>query len=64
MNVIVILLGASLTLALSFLAAFLWSVHRGQFDDTVTPALRMLHDDDVGAPKPDPSEPNEKEPDL
>lgn len=64
MNVIVILLGASLTLALSFLAAFLWSVHRGQFDDTVTPALRMLHDDDVSSKKPDTSEPNEKEPDV
>jgi cbb3-type cytochrome oxidase maturation protein len=64
MNVIVILLGASLMLALSFLAAFLWSAHHGQFDDPVTPALRMLHDDDVNGVKSDTSEPDEKEPDL
>ena len=46
MNVIVVLLFASLFLALCFLGAFLWSVKKGQFDDTVTPALRMLADDD------------------
>jgi cbb3-type cytochrome oxidase maturation protein len=46
MNAIVILLGASLTLALCFLSAFLWSVKKGQFDDPVTPALRMLTDDE------------------
>jgi cbb3-type cytochrome oxidase maturation protein len=27
---------------LFFLAAFLWAVKKGQYDDTVTPAIRML----------------------
>jgi len=52
MMVIVILLGASLTLALGFLVAFLVSAHGGQFDDPVTPAIRMLHDDEPGTEPP------------
>jgi cbb3-type cytochrome oxidase maturation protein len=28
-----------------FLAAFVWAVQAGQFDDTVTPAVRVLLDD-------------------
>jgi len=64
MMVIVILLGASLVLALGFLAAFLVSAHGGQFDDPVTPALRMLHDDDEPGPEsPAPAAP-EKEKEL
>ena len=45
MAVIVILILASLTFALVFLAGFIWSVTSGQFDDTETPGLRMLADD-------------------
>lgn len=45
MSVIVILLLASLAVALVFLAAFVWAVRAGQFDDTATPALRVLADD-------------------
>jgi len=62
MSAILILLVASLTLALCFLAAFLWSVHHGQFDDHVTPALRMLHDDEISSHATDVSEPLDKEP--
>jgi len=29
----------------SFLAAFLWSVKSGQYDDDYTPSIRMLFDD-------------------
>ncbi|MGA0332358.1 MAG: cbb3-type cytochrome oxidase assembly protein CcoS [Kiritimatiellia bacterium] len=61
MSAILILLAASLTLALCFLAAFLWSVHQGQFDDPVTPALRMLHDDEPSGGAEAPSEPPQKE---
>ena len=32
---------------LSFLAAFLWSVSQGQYDDDYTPSVRMLFDDDA-----------------
>jgi len=59
LSAIVILLGASLSLALCFLAAFLWSVHKGQFDDPVTPALRMLHDDEPQASREMGSEPTD-----
>lgn len=45
MSVIVVLLLASLLVAAGFLAAFLWSVKSGQFDDDETPAIRMLFDD-------------------
>jgi cbb3-type cytochrome oxidase maturation protein len=45
MSVLVILLSASLLIALFFLGAFLWSVKRGQYDDPVTPAMRILVDD-------------------
>lgn len=46
MSVLVLLLIASLLVALIFLGAFLWAVRNGQFDDTFTPAWRVLSDDD------------------
>lgn len=45
MKVVLILLVASVVVAGGFLTAFLWAVRTGQYDDTVTPSLRMLHDD-------------------
>ena len=45
MTALVVLIGLSLLVALGFLGAFFWAVRRGQYDDTSTPALRMLHDD-------------------
>jgi len=42
MSVIIILILASLAVALVFLACFIWAVRSGQFDDTVTPAMRIL----------------------
>jgi cbb3-type cytochrome oxidase maturation protein len=45
MKVVVVLLIASVVVAAGFLIAFLWAVKSGQYDDTVTPSLRMLHDD-------------------
>lgn len=45
MSVIIILLGASLAVALFFLAAFVWSVKNGQFEDDYSPAHRILFDD-------------------
>ena len=46
MNVIILLILASLAVALLFLAGFVWSVRSGQFEDTLTPSLRMLAEDD------------------
>ncbi len=47
MEIIFVLIGASFTVAVGFLIAFLISVKKGQFDDQETPAIRMLFDDDV-----------------
>jgi cbb3-type cytochrome oxidase maturation protein len=41
-----LLIGVSLLAALIFLAAFIWAVRTGQFDDNETPAIRVLFDDD------------------
>ena len=40
-----ILISASLVLALGFLAAFIWSVRSGQYEDDYTPSVRMLFED-------------------
>ncbi|MFA5011484.1 MAG: cbb3-type cytochrome oxidase assembly protein CcoS [Ignavibacteria bacterium] len=45
MSVIVVLIGVSVLVALGFLAAFLWAVKSGQYDDKYTPSVRMLFDD-------------------
>ena len=53
MSVIVILILASLVVALLFLGGFIWAVRSGQYDDTCTPSMRVLTDDGApGAPKP------------
>ncbi len=46
MAVIAILILISLTVALLFLAAFIWAVKSGQFEDTCTPSLRVLTEDE------------------
>ena len=45
MLVIVVLIAASLLVALGFLAAFLWAVKSGQYDDKYTPSVRILFDE-------------------
>lgn len=50
MSVIVLLIVAGGLVAGGFLCAFLWAVDSGQFDDMYTPALRVLLDEDAGAP--------------
>lgn len=42
MGVIIILIIASIVVAGGFLAAFFWSVKKGQFEDMETPAMRIL----------------------
>ena len=44
MSVLGLLVVIGLLLAGAFLAAFLWAVRSGQFDDTTTPSLRILGD--------------------
>ena len=45
MSVILILILASLTMALLFLGGFIWAVRSGQFEDTCTPSMRVLTDE-------------------
>jgi len=45
MEALFILLIFSLLLGGGFLAAFFWAQKNGQFEDTETPALRILFDD-------------------
>jgi cbb3-type cytochrome oxidase maturation protein len=45
MSVIILLIIASLIVGLIFLGAFIWSVRTGQYEDTLTPSMRMLLDD-------------------
>jgi len=45
MEVMVVLLGVSLIIALCFLGAFIWSVRSGQFEDDYSPAHQILFDD-------------------
>jgi cbb3-type cytochrome oxidase maturation protein len=42
MSVILLLILASLVIALTFLAGFIWAVKSGQFEDTCTPGMRVL----------------------
>jgi len=45
MSVIPVLIVIGLVVAGGFLAAFLWALNNGQFDDSTTPAWRMLNED-------------------
>lgn len=45
MSALFILIAISLVVAAGFLAAFMWSVKQGQYDDDYTPSVRMLFDD-------------------
>ena len=48
MSVIIILILASLAVALTFLGGFIWAVRSGQYEDTCTPAMRVLTEDPAG----------------
>lgn len=45
MSVIILLIIIGIVVAGSFLAGFIWAVKSGQYDDTYSPAIRMLFDD-------------------
>jgi len=53
MSVILILILASLAMATVFLGGFIWSVRSGQYDDTTTPSMRVLMDEEGGKPPTD-----------
>lgn len=47
MNVLIYLVPMALLLGLTGLAAFLWSLRSGQYDDMEGAAIRILQDDDI-----------------
>jgi len=47
MSVIYLLLSISIIVALIFFIAFIVSVRSGQYDDSYTPSVRMLFDDEL-----------------
>jgi cbb3-type cytochrome oxidase maturation protein len=53
-SVIFLLIAAGAVVTGGFLAAFVWAVRSGQFDDTATPAVRVLLDDGVPPVKDNP----------
>jgi len=50
MIVLLFLIPLSILLATGFLAAFIWAIRSGQFEDTHTPSLRVLMDDPAPPP--------------
>ena len=52
MNILLMLIPLSLVLLGVPVAAFVWAVKRGQFDDLDAAALDILEDDDRPAPPP------------
>jgi cbb3-type cytochrome oxidase maturation protein len=42
MGILFLLIGISLVVGSSFLAAFFWAFRSGQFEDTCTPGMRIL----------------------
>lgn len=47
MSVIYLLLALSILVALIFFVAFIVSVRNGQYDDSYTPSVRMLFEDEL-----------------
>ncbi len=47
MSVIYVLLTISIIVAIGFFTAFIISVRSGQYDDTYTPSVRMLFEDEL-----------------
>ena len=45
MSVLFVLIVIGILVASGFLIAFIWAVKSGQFDDSYTPSVRMLFDD-------------------
>jgi len=47
MSVIYVLLTISIVVAIGFFTAFIISVRSGQYDDSYTPSVRMLFEDEL-----------------
>lgn len=59
MSILLMLIPLSMVLLAAAVAAFVWAVKRGQFDDLDTPALDILEDNDRPLPPPGSIAPDE-----
>lgn len=55
MQVIFLLILVGILVAGGFLGAFLWALNAGQFDDAVTPSIRVTQEDGNEDPERSPS---------
>ena len=46
MTMMFLMIPLALAMTAGAIAAFIWAVRGGQLDDLVTPAVRILHDDE------------------
>ena len=58
MSVIYVLLAISIIVAVLFFAAFIIAVKNGQYDDSYTPSVRMLFEDELVKTKTSDQKPN------
>ena len=42
-----LMIGLSLFMAIGFVIAFVWSIRTGQQEDLITPAMRILQEDET-----------------
>ncbi|WP_033961466.1 cbb3-type cytochrome oxidase assembly protein CcoS [Psychroserpens jangbogonensis] len=61
MSVIYILLSISIIVAILFFIAFIAAVKSGQYDDSYTPSVRMLFEDELVKEQPKPSVKSKKD---
>ena len=59
MNIIFMLIAASLVIAILFFILFVKSVKSGQYDDVYTPSVRMLFEDELVSKEKSESELNQ-----
>lgn len=51
MSILYVLILISGLIATAFLIFFIWSVRSGQYDDTYSPSVRMLFNDEISGKK-------------
>jgi len=51
MSALYLLIIISITIAFGFLLVFLWAVKSGQFEDSYTPSVRILFEEDIKSEK-------------
>jgi cbb3-type cytochrome oxidase maturation protein len=64
MEIIILLIGISLTMALAFLGLFIWNIRSGQYEDTYTPSVRILFGEKKNGASEQEKNPEIKEPDI